>query len=452
MLYLALGASLLQHLLSIGRLAPLQLSFGLGHPVTSGHEGVDFFVSSDLFETAQETDQRGGPRHEEAYRNKRAQATAAAAAVAAAGTISGTSQDSYSRGTHGGNGTFHLSAGQQITAAQLREASPSTATENPAMIYAEQVALFDSFTGVFHPPRDPNPARVMSIRNRILSLATSAGLAQKHVDPAAVRSTEDGRDHDHDARFGSNQPSSPTGSGPEGPSRRQSHEGGEREERRDGAFDENGRYTGNLRLYHCLQDVKKFHPAFDVAMRGVLENDPGALLLIPSGAKIHSERWNRTLGPGGAERLLFLSEMEHPVIMEVVAGCDVMLAPWGWGAGITSFEALSVGLPVVTLPIRESVLHFSMGQVRVYCVLRMLDGRDKRGGGSPLCCIWNGHIALSNHTCTYLELERYSWSEAGPRFVVLRFMRHVFCGRVRCGVCHTRFARIRPVGEANTDG
>lgn len=50
-------------------------------------------------------------------------------------------------------------------------------------------------------------------------------------------------------------------------------------------------------------------------------------------------------------------------ILKVVAACDVMLAPWGWGAGITSFEALAVGLPVVTAPSKESVLHFTRGQV-----------------------------------------------------------------------------------------
>lgn len=56
-------------------------------------------------------------------------------------------------------------------------------------------------------------------------------------------------------------------------------------------------------------------------------------------------------------------------ILEVVAACDVMLAPWGWGAGITSFEALAVGLPVITAPSKESVLHFSRGQVCGGCSL-----------------------------------------------------------------------------------
>ena len=47
----------------------------------------------------------------------------------------------------------------------------------------------------------------------------------------------------------------------------------------------------------------------------------------------------------------------------MVANCDVMLDTFPWGAGVTAMEALSAGVPVVTLPARVAVLPLALGQV-----------------------------------------------------------------------------------------
>lgn len=50
----------------------------------------------------------------------------------------------------------------------------------------------------------------------------------------------------------------------------------------------------------------------------------------------------------------------------VVANCDVMLDTFPWGAGVTAMEALSAGVPVVTLPARVAVLPLALGQVHYH--------------------------------------------------------------------------------------
>lgn len=337
MLYLALGSSLFQHLLSIGRLAPLQLSLGLGHPITSGHYGIDFFVSSDLFEMPREAEERNevGASHERCSQtDAREDGKWTPSSSATTSTMPGGVLTKRPGGVENCKVAANDFDGHQDLTAD------AASGPRRRLMYSEQVVLFDSFTGAFQPPRAPDPARVRSVRERIISLVT--GVESADPSAAATIAYDESFNGDGDARA--------TGRGAQATP----------------PLISSGRRKGDrsIRLYHCLQDAKKFHPAFDVAMRGVLDADPGARLLLPSTAKMHSERWNRTLGPRRMDRLLFLTEMEHPFMMEVVAACDVMLAPWGWGAGITSFEALAVGLPVVTLPTGESVLHFSMGQVK----------------------------------------------------------------------------------------
>src|SRR5687767_5295484 len=54
--------------------------------------------------------------------------------------------------------------------------------------------------------------------------------------------------------------------------------------------------------------------------------------------------------PDVAERIRFLPKMPRGDFLELLACSDVMLDPFPFGGGHTSYEALALGLPVVTLP------------------------------------------------------------------------------------------------------
>ncbi len=51
LLIMATANVLVSQLFSLSRLAPVQILFGLGHPITSGSQSIDYFIGSELFET-----------------------------------------------------------------------------------------------------------------------------------------------------------------------------------------------------------------------------------------------------------------------------------------------------------------------------------------------------------------------------------------------------------------
>lgn len=107
-------------------------------------------------------------------------------------------------------------------------------------------------------------------------------------------------------------------------------------------------------LYLCFQNLFKIHPDFDQVLRGILQRDPlGDVVMMegrhPTWTKMLQTRLERTLGRNAA-RVQFLPSQSHPDFMALNAVADVSLDPMHFGGGNTTYEALSIGLPVVTLP------------------------------------------------------------------------------------------------------
>ncbi|CAM2007192.1 tetratricopeptide repeat protein [Acanthopleuribacter pedis] len=118
--------------------------------------------------------------------------------------------------------------------------------------------------------------------------------------------------------------------------------------RADFGLDPAGRY------FVCPQSLFKFHPDYDPILRDLLAADEKAELLLIEGAfprwrTLLMQRWARTLGDLTA-RIRWLPRMSQSDFVSLIQLADVMLDPHHFGGGMTSYEALSVGTPVVTRP------------------------------------------------------------------------------------------------------
>jgi protein O-GlcNAc transferase len=107
-------------------------------------------------------------------------------------------------------------------------------------------------------------------------------------------------------------------------------------------------------VYACPQSLFKFHPDFDMILGDVLRRDPsGTLVLIegsrPQWTELLRHRFAATL-PDVLERVKFLPRQTREQFLNLNAVADVLLDPIHFGGGNTSYEALALGVPIITLP------------------------------------------------------------------------------------------------------
>jgi predicted O-linked N-acetylglucosamine transferase (SPINDLY family) len=107
--------------------------------------------------------------------------------------------------------------------------------------------------------------------------------------------------------------------------------------------------------YSCLQSLAKLQPSFDVMIKTILEKDPQGFLVLlegqkPDWTKAIQTRFQKTLGSDLMSRIHFLPRQSVNDYFALIPLTDVMLDTTEVNGGITSLEALSFGVPVVTLP------------------------------------------------------------------------------------------------------
>jgi predicted O-linked N-acetylglucosamine transferase (SPINDLY family) len=120
-------------------------------------------------------------------------------------------------------------------------------------------------------------------------------------------------------------------------------------------------------LYYCPQNLFKLHPDFDAAIRSILELDPEAEVLLlesrKSWAELVRRRFGRTLGPL-QKRLRFLPHMAYADYLDTLTAADVILDPFHFGGCNSSCDALSLAVPIVTLPGLQLPGRFTLGLYR----------------------------------------------------------------------------------------
>jgi protein O-GlcNAc transferase len=112
--------------------------------------------------------------------------------------------------------------------------------------------------------------------------------------------------------------------------------------------------SSDAHVYLCPQSLFKFHPDFDAVLAEILERDPQGRLVVVQAPHRHwnellVRRWQRTLGELLA-RVQFVPRLDRRQFLHLLSVADVILDPLHFGGGNTSFQALGLGVPVVTLP------------------------------------------------------------------------------------------------------
>jgi protein O-GlcNAc transferase len=110
---------------------------------------------------------------------------------------------------------------------------------------------------------------------------------------------------------------------------------------------------GPAHLYACPQTLFKLHPHFDPLLAEILRRDPNGVLLLIEGPALWTSAVRERIGrvmPDVADRVRWLPPLPREQFLGLLGAVDVVLDPVTFGGGNTSYEALAMGTPVVTLP------------------------------------------------------------------------------------------------------
>ncbi len=108
------------------------------------------------------------------------------------------------------------------------------------------------------------------------------------------------------------------------------------------------------RLYACPQSLFKLHPDFDHALAMIAAQDPeSTIVLIEPPYQFWREklthRWEHSC-PQLLDHVVFVPRMSMTRYLRFIAIMDVLLDPFHFGSGNTLYEAMLVGVPIVTWP------------------------------------------------------------------------------------------------------
>lgn len=105
------------------------------------------------------------------------------------------------------------------------------------------------------------------------------------------------------------------------------------------------------RLYLMAQNLFKLHPDMDEPLARILAEDTEGQLAVVAG---HDPAWTEEavgrLAGGAGERVAVVPRLSHGDFLSLLAAADVCLDSFHFSGANTTYQALAVGTPVVTLP------------------------------------------------------------------------------------------------------
>jgi predicted O-linked N-acetylglucosamine transferase (SPINDLY family) len=108
------------------------------------------------------------------------------------------------------------------------------------------------------------------------------------------------------------------------------------------------------RLYACPQTLYKMHPDLDDALALLLARDARArIVMIAARHAAWNERLRRRFeraAGDAARRIVFIPAVSLSDYLALLRDADALLDTFHFGGGSSSYEALAMGAPVVTLP------------------------------------------------------------------------------------------------------
>lgn len=317
LLYIALPTEKTTWFLSQARLAPVQVVFGVGHPLTSGSFNIDYsIVSSEMFQSLDVLTQKP-PSLMECFQISEKCAQEMSSSMSKRGS-----------------------------ACDMARRSGCAATpfdSRPPSFYSEQLVIMDSLSyfleehlNIYDEPVHPLGLSYESsceeVNERLIKWGFYPNVTAEQLG-CVVREGD------------------------------------------DSPFSGNIHRTNrSVNIYACIQIQKKMHPSFDPVIAGVLRSDPQAVIMVE--AKFRTF-FPRLLESANSEyldkpftleelhrRILLVPRLHHFDYQQLISMSSVFLNTFPFGAGITSSEAIATCVPVVVDASRSSVLHLGLAQVR----------------------------------------------------------------------------------------
>jgi tetratricopeptide (TPR) repeat protein len=121
-------------------------------------------------------------------------------------------------------------------------------------------------------------------------------------------------------------------------------------------------------LYFCMQQLGKFAPEFDAVLADILRRDPcGKIVLAELDGAAELARLKHRFAtqlPDVHERIVFLPAQPRDRYLQLMEASEAILDPIGFGGVNTTYDALSLDRPLVTLPTEYHRGRYALGCYR----------------------------------------------------------------------------------------